>query len=268
VYQAAGFVAETLHSIQQQSFREFRVLVSVDRSHDDSEAICRAFESDERFAVTAQPERLGWVRNVNFLLDRVTTEYFVLLFHDDLWHKDYLTILSALLREERGASVAYTSMDRFGMTNDPFPCRPYPGTPFERVHSYLSGAFHVIPIRGLLRSELFNGAFRLRDYEWDGFLAERIGVFEILCAGQGLYYPEPLYRKRIIRTSVVRTWAKWSNEQKLDAWAAHHAAFVNVINGTRLSAEEKQKLREVLPQHITTLGDATRDALSVLVRNR
>lgn len=265
VYRAATFVEETLYGIQQQSFGDFSVLVSVDQSQDNSEEMCRAFDRDNRFTVMAQSKRLGWAGNVNFLLDRVNTEYFAILFHDDLWHKDYLSILFNLLSKEQTASVAYSDVERFGMRDGPFHCRSYGGVAFERVYEYLSQPFHAIPIRGLIRSELLNSGFRLREYGFEGFLAERLGVFEILYAGQGLHWPELLYRKRVVETSLSKSWASWPKDRILSAWAAHCAAFVEVINSTSFSTEEKQKLMDLQPQHITTLVGAFRDALSILV---
>jgi len=265
VFQAASFVAETLLSIRRQSFGNFSVLVSVDQSQDDSEGICRAFECDERFTVVTQAERLGWAGNVNFLLDRVKTEYFVVLFHDDLWRMDYLDILLGLLSKEQAASVACTDVERFGMIDAPFHCRSYRGATFERVREYLSERFHAIPLRGLIRSELLTAGLRLRQYGFEGILAERLFVFETLYAGQGLHWPEPLYQKRVVETSLVRSWARWPAERKFGAWTAHHAAFVEVINGMQFSTEEKQKLIHLVPQHVSTLGDSLRESLIALI---
>jgi glycosyltransferase involved in cell wall biosynthesis len=40
-YNAAAFIAETLDSVLAQTFGDLKVLISLDRSTDDSEAICR-----------------------------------------------------------------------------------------------------------------------------------------------------------------------------------------------------------------------------------
>ena len=59
VYNGAAFVEETLSSIQNQSYHNITVLISVDSSTDESAAICKRFLCDKRFQVFQQPQRLG-----------------------------------------------------------------------------------------------------------------------------------------------------------------------------------------------------------------
>lgn len=265
-YQSAHIIRETLDSVRDQSFGDFRVLVSVDQSTDDTAEICRSYgEHDKRFQTVVQSSRLRWAANVNFLLDRVETPYFAILFHDDLWDKDYLRILLGLIKSKQSV-VSYSKMERFGQKDGSFSCRSYSGTPFERVHAYLSEPYHAIPLRGLAPSALLKQGFRLREYGAEGFQAERLGVFEMLYALDGVYCPQALYRKRVIENSAVRNWAKWSDQTKLQAWSAHHAAFVGIISGLDLSDAEKQALIDKLPEHIKTIGKAMREPLRALLK--
>ena len=71
VWNAEGFVADTLDGISRQSFDDIEVLVSVDRSEDRSAQICRGFEDDSRFTVCEQDEPLGWAGNINSLTSRM-----------------------------------------------------------------------------------------------------------------------------------------------------------------------------------------------------
>jgi glycosyltransferase involved in cell wall biosynthesis len=73
-YQSADVIGETLQSLAAQTYRNIRVLISLDPSNDDTERICEPFLADSRFTLVRQPTRLGWPGNVNFLLDQVRTE--------------------------------------------------------------------------------------------------------------------------------------------------------------------------------------------------
>ena len=75
-YNAAGWIADTLDSIAGQTFADFRVVISLDRSEDESESVCRRYLADPRFELVVQPNRLGWVGNVNALIARVETPFF------------------------------------------------------------------------------------------------------------------------------------------------------------------------------------------------
>jgi hypothetical protein len=157
-------------------------------------------------------------------------------------------------------------MERFGQKAGYASCRDYGGMPFQRVQDYLSGTYHAIPLRGVAPTALLRQGFRLREYGAEGFQAERLGVFEMLYALEGVYCPEPLYKKRVIAGSAVRGWAQWSDQVKQDAWSAHNAAFIGVINGLDLSAEEQKTLINMLPEHIKTIGKAMREPLRVFLR--
>jgi glycosyltransferase involved in cell wall biosynthesis len=263
-YQSAHIIHETLDSVRAQTFENFTVLISVDQSTDDTAAVCRTYERDKRFKVFVQSSRLGWAGNVNFLLDRVTTPYFAILMHDDLWDKNYLQTLLGLI-SERPSVMAYSSMERFGLRSGPFRCRGYSGSPFERVHAYLSERYHATPLRGVAPSVLLKSGFRLREYGVAGFQAERLGVFEMLYGVEGLYCPEPLYKKRVIKNSTVDNWGKWDEQKTLNAWSVHNSAFVEVINSLQFPDAEKQMLIDALPLHIGTMNEATRNGLRSLL---
>jgi glycosyltransferase involved in cell wall biosynthesis len=265
-YQSAHVIRETLDSVRDQTFKDFHVLISVDQSADDTAAVCRSYEGDKRFKTFIQPSRLMWAGNVNFLLDRVTTPYFAILFHDDLWDKDYLRTLLGLI-EGRQSVMAYSKVERFGLKAGPFPCTSYPGTPFERVHAYLAGRYHALPVRAVAPSALLKNGFRLRQYGAEGFQAERLGVFEMLYGAEGLYCPDPLYKKRTIENSAVTKWAKWDDQVKLNAWSAHYSAFVEVINRLDFTGAQKQMLIDRLPEHIRTMSEAMRQVLKVVLKS-
>lgn len=97
-YEAEEFIDRTLRCARAQTFEDIRILVSIDVSADDTEGVCRTHAAeDERVEVLAQPRRLGWAGNVNFLLERAGGEFAFLYFHDDL-------IEPHLLRAPRGSA--------------------------------------------------------------------------------------------------------------------------------------------------------------------
>ncbi len=86
-WQAEAFIDQTLGCARNQTYPRLRImiLVSVDHSDDRTTEICqRHAREDRRVEGFAQGERLGWARNINFLLDQVTSEYFFIYPHDFL----------------------------------------------------------------------------------------------------------------------------------------------------------------------------------------
>ncbi|MFZ5791295.1 MAG: glycosyltransferase family 2 protein [Pseudomonadota bacterium] len=242
-YQAEPFLAETLASVRQQSHRDLKVLVSVDRSGDGTAAIARHFaQEDPRFEVLVQAERLGWLGNVNHLLDRVATPFFSILPHDDLLQPVYFERLLQRLDAAPEAVAAYSDIERFGLNQGRTGAPLLAGPSFERALAFLGGPLHALPFRGLVRSQALARGLRLRDYGFDGFFTDQLWVFELLCLGPCLALPEPLYRKRVRAGSVVRGWERWPSERKAAAWQAHLEALLRAIDALDLPAPQKAAL--------------------------
>src|SRR4051794_9564568 len=150
-WEAAGFIDRTLRCAREQTHEALRIVVSIDLSGDGTEDICRAHaRADDRVEVHTHCERLGWARNVNFLLDYVETELAFLYFHDDIIEPTYTERLVGALRDRPDAASAHCDMGHFGGSNWVNPGRQYEGTAAERVVTFL-----VAPDRGsLLRSVL------------------------------------------------------------------------------------------------------------------
>src|SRR5215813_12101835 len=114
VYRGELFLEETLQSIQQQTHRDFEVIISLDGPQPAAEALCQPFLRDSRFRLVTQPERLGWVGNLNWLMAQVATPYWCYQQQDDLLDPRYLEILVDYARHAPEAAVVYCDMEAFG----------------------------------------------------------------------------------------------------------------------------------------------------------
>lgn len=84
VYNGARFLHETLTSVEQQSYRNLRVLIRDDGSSDDSVDIAEDFaRRDSRFSLVVGGERLGAAENSAELLKLTDEPYIKLLMQDD-----------------------------------------------------------------------------------------------------------------------------------------------------------------------------------------
>jgi glycosyltransferase involved in cell wall biosynthesis len=84
-YQSAGFLSETLKSLQAQTFSEWQCHIVDDASDDLTIAIAERFAAkDSRFKVRQNAKRLGAAANWNESIKGVTTEYVKLLCSDDV----------------------------------------------------------------------------------------------------------------------------------------------------------------------------------------
>ena len=111
-WRAAGFIRNTLDALTAQTYPNLEVLVSVDASPDDTAAICEEHaQRDGRFRVIRQPDRLGWIGNVNALLQIARGDYFFFAFHDDVVLPGYVECLVDALERRPQAVSAFTDLE-------------------------------------------------------------------------------------------------------------------------------------------------------------
>jgi len=220
-YLGEAFVGNTLASLARQTHRGFRVLVSVDPSPDGTLAICRTWESDPRFRVIAQPVRLGWPENVNWLLERVTTPRLCIMPHDDWVEPDYLSRLSAVLDAEPGAVVAYTDI-LLEINGQALTADSLTGDPCRRMCSFLTDTLNAVPWRGLIRTGAALATDLLQDRA-GGFAADTLWLLELCALGGFLRVPGLSYHKRSPSGSVTGGWSRWPPGVLEAHWMDHHA---------------------------------------------
>lgn len=230
VFNAADFVRETLESVRAQLCDDLRVLIAVDRSEDESAAICRAAAAtDSRWTVIEHRERLGWVGNVNALLGRVETPYSMILPHDDVLHPDYVRTMLRHLEAAPAAVAAFSDMELFGDEEGPHQQRSVLGSLPARVTDFLTGHFDAVAFRALARHSRLAGDVLLRNNTHEGFAADTLWVLQLACRGELHRIPAALYRKRRRPTSVVGGWKSWPRDRLLAAWVDHCADCCQVV---------------------------------------
>ena len=239
VYKGAAFVRDVLSAIQNQSHRDLEVLISVDRGDDDSLEICRGFTEDRRFQVFAQEDRLGWVRNTNYLLDRVNTEYFCLVSHDDLIHTTYVERLLKELSRFPEAAAAFSDICAFGLADAWVIEDSLTGGKLERVMRFLSSHFAAVAFRGVVRRSIAGDQLRLRENACGNFGADTIWNLELAFRGTLQRVAEPLYIKRLHESSEHHQWKLWTRPYALSAWLEHCAQCAELVLKEGFSAEEQ-----------------------------
>jgi hypothetical protein len=113
-YKHRRYLEAVLESLFAQAYEEFEIVVSDDRSPDDSNAVIPAVlaASGRSFRYYAQPENLGYDGNVRFCLSAAEGRYVLLLGNDDaLAGPDTLATIAAQLQELGLPEVAFTSFE-------------------------------------------------------------------------------------------------------------------------------------------------------------
>lgn len=105
------FVAQAVESALEQNVDGLRVLVSDNCSTDATAEVLQRFADDPRVVLVRQPVSLSRAQHFNNCLTRVSTEYYMLLCHDDyLASPSALQTARGILAAEPDVSAVYCDL--------------------------------------------------------------------------------------------------------------------------------------------------------------
>lgn len=239
VWNGARFVAETLASVARQTYPNLHVVISDDASTDGSAELCGSIAEQHGFELIVQPERLGWVANCNFLLERAAGDFVCILPHDDILDERYIEVLAAYLSATPVCAMAFCDIRAFGSRNEVQTQTSLVGSPFDRLYRHLTQHLDGTPFRGLVRREVLDRAGGLPANDFGGFAADVVWLAHLALEGEIHRVPEVLYSKRYHQGSTHAAWFHWDEEMKFAAWTDHCARLLKIALQLNLSAAEQ-----------------------------
>ncbi|MCM1103129.1 MAG: glycosyltransferase [Clostridium sp.] len=108
VYQAAGYIAQTLAMVQAQTYTDWELILVDDASGDGSVGVIEDYlrvHNDPRIRLIRQKENGGAARARNTGVDAATGRYLAYLDADDVWSADKLSRELAFLKEKQAGFV-------------------------------------------------------------------------------------------------------------------------------------------------------------------
>ena len=109
-YNGEKYLKEQIESILNQSYSNFRLIISDDCSTDKTREILSEYENkDKRIKVYYQDKNMGYVRNFEFLLKQVKNEIYMLSDQDDYWLPEKIEKTYNKLNEEK-ADLVFTDL--------------------------------------------------------------------------------------------------------------------------------------------------------------
>jgi hypothetical protein len=223
IYRGERFLEETLHSIQRQTYKTFDVIMSLDTPDPVCEAICAKFIGDTRFKLVVQPERLGWVGQINWLMSHVTNDFWYYHQQDDLTEETYIDILLDHAQRHPSAALVYCDIRPIGrIEGQSFSAPSVLGvTPYTRVMTMLHEHFPAFAFRGLTRAQALKVAGPIGVNEVDCFGVDITWLTGVARCGELHRVPLTLYSKRYHDQNTESRWWSLSKEDQLRSWSRH-----------------------------------------------
>ena len=197
-YNRANILPHTLEAILCQTLRDFELIICDDCSSDETQAVCRDFETrDGRIRYVRQPENLRMPSNLNVGIRMARAEYIANLHDGDIYRKDLLEKWYGTLSKYPNAAFVFNEYHWLDAAGNVL--RHYreslsevtDGREFLRTISFRHASFGS-PVWGSVMG-------RRSCYENVGPLDERFGIFadvdmwmKLACRYDVAYVREPL----------------------------------------------------------------------------
>jgi len=218
VYNAENFIEKVLDSLSGQSWENLRIIVSDDASDDRTASIInRVTGKNPNFQTYRQEQRLGWVENTNFILNKIDTEYFFLCYHDDVLDSLYVEDLVNGLSGNPDLVGAYCDV-ALQKLNKESVVRSYQevcdiNDPVERGLSIIKmQGLPWVANRGVFRSSVLKTVGGLRKNLAGEFSAAFPWVLGLALEGTFARIPKVLCHKTLHATGVSTRWKKTYRE--------------------------------------------------------
>ena len=119
-YNRARVLRESIDSLLAQSYGDFELIISDDRSSDETEAICREYEArDSRVRYFRNAENLKMPGNLNAAIGRASGAYVANVHDGDVFRPDLIEKWKAALDETPTAAFVFNQYQSFDKDGNP-----------------------------------------------------------------------------------------------------------------------------------------------------
>lgn len=206
VHNEAQWLPETLHSVQNQTLGNIKILIGDNASSDCSqEIIAQAAKLDKRINYVLRQANIGAVENVADLVQRCETPFISFIGAHDLVDQDWAKALTDLLRGNPSVSLAYSRISwidghgKFFKETDGGDFVRNEEFPFQRIIACISHQWHeCTAVNGVFRASILKSFWFPKVYGPDHVLLARSSYL-----GKISRIERPLYfRRELDRQSV------------------------------------------------------------------
>lgn len=221
IYKGQKYLTKAIQSILSQDWQNYDVLMSVDNNDLGSAKICKKFLKDPRFKLYVHKTRLGWVKNISWLMQMQTGDYWYYHPQDDVVVGKYISKLVNYAKIHPEAAVIYSDIQCFGTLRKRLNQPPVIGKPFDREINLIRHYLPAVALRGLVRRDVILASGGMRDNNLNGFCADTTWMATLARFGELHRLPEPLYKKRYHQKNTHTGWLKHDSPWLEKAWAIH-----------------------------------------------
>lgn len=197
VYNGEKYLREAIESILAQTFTDFELIISDNASTDNTEMICREYESkDSRVRYYRNEKNIGGSNNHNRVFELSRGKYFHWFSDDDLYAPEFLEKSVKVLDENSSISLCFSTFKVIDENGEEVSINSQmlgqSAKPHERLRELASWHHDCEANYGLTRTDIL----RRTDLERNYSDSDRTLLCEIGLYGKFYIFPEPLFSRR------------------------------------------------------------------------
>jgi glycosyltransferase involved in cell wall biosynthesis len=258
VYNAERYLAQSIESLLNQTYRDFRLIISDNASTDRTGEICRDYaRRDPRIEYHCNSSNIGLSPNFNRVFALSKSKYIKWATSDDYWAPTFLERAIAIMEADPGIALCYpktTLVDADGNNPEPYEDNLHlmSDSPRERFSAFLERVRLCHQHLGVARASMVRLTHMLLPHQHSdvNFLAE------LSLYGKFYELPERLFFRRFHKDSS--SWARGDRSHQarryhsaksariqLTHWR-WYVAFFQAVHGAPLSAGDRWALYRLL----------------------
>jgi len=122
VYNGQQFIKDTIDSVLNQTFKDFKLIISDNNSTDATKEICLNYSvQDKRVQYIQQKQNMGIWKNYFFLPSKAKSEYFMWLPVGDILHPQFLEKNIQILERNKGIVASIGRLQYIDKNNEKIP---------------------------------------------------------------------------------------------------------------------------------------------------
>ncbi|NHI92304.1 MAG: glycosyltransferase [Candidatus Lokiarchaeota archaeon] len=203
VYNGEDYLASALDSLLNQTFKNFKLIISDNASTDNTENICRNYSrKDSRIYYIRNKFNIGPANNFQKVLDMSDTQYFMWAAHDDLREPTFIEDLIGVLEKNHNiilASSNFDFIDNKGHQIIPNNLHFFCFNMHNDIFKVLKNSIHnnkAMMIYGIYRTSVLKQMGGIPYKSQDGSGDDTLFLLKLSFFGEFRFYPKVLIHKR------------------------------------------------------------------------
>lgn len=199
VYNEEKYILETLQSIKNQTYKNFTCIIADNNSSDKTGEICKRFvKDDNRFQYYKQVKNIGSIRNLEYIVKKIDTEYSMLFSGHDILKSEFISKTIEIIENNSNISLVFSSAiginENSQMIYNKFMQQTYKftGNSLSRYIKSIKELSNCTIVQGIFRSNI------LDDFQFTHNTTgiDHIFLSHLLWYGELYVVKEILYKRR------------------------------------------------------------------------